>query len=103
MDIYQRLISEPFSRRAVLRASAGVGAAFAVAEISPGRAAPRYALTADLQQANDTLVVVQLPGGFDGLTAVVPAWESAYYQARPTIAVPHSQLLGLDRQFALHP
>ncbi|RZS91271.1 secreted protein [Motilibacter rhizosphaerae] len=53
--------------------------------------------------AGDALVVVSLRGGFDGLSAVVPAGDPAYAAARPDIAVPASRLLQLDGMFGLHP
>ncbi len=53
------------------------------------------------------LVVVFLRGGVDGLNIVIPHQESAYYQARPTIAVPYPQkqngAIDLDGFFGLHP
>jgi len=49
------------------------------------------------------LVVVFLRGGIDGLTAVVPAGDPAYYAARRTIAVPAEVTLPLDATFGLHP
>lgn len=53
------------------------------------------------------LVVVFLRGAVDGLNVVVPYSESAYYSARPTLAIPRPGETGgalkLDRQFGLHP
>lgn len=49
------------------------------------------------------LVVLFLRGAQDGLSAVVPYTETAYYDARPTIAVPADQVLDLDGQFGFHP
>ena len=53
------------------------------------------------------LVVVFLRGGIDGLNLVIPHQETAYYQARPTIAVPYPQekngAIDLDGFFGLHP
>lgn len=49
------------------------------------------------------LIVVFLRGGIDGLSAVVPAADSAYYAARPGIAVPAEVALPLDATFGLHP
>lgn len=49
------------------------------------------------------LALLYLRGGMDGLSAVVPYTEAAYYDARPTIAVPDSEALDLDGQFGLHP
>lgn len=52
------------------------------------------------------LMVVFLRGAVDGLNVVVPYSESAYYTARPSIAIPRPSdnggALKLDRQFALH-
>ena len=53
------------------------------------------------------LVVVFLRGAVDGLNVVVPYAEAAYYNARPTIAVPppgrDNGVLDLDGHFGLHP
>src|SRR6266566_2707089 len=49
------------------------------------------------------LVVVFLRGAVDGLNVVVPYGESAYYDARPTIAIPQNTVIDLDGFFGLHP
>lgn len=53
------------------------------------------------------LVTVFLRGGADALNLVVPHEEPAYYQSRPTIAVPppgrSEGALPLDARFGLHP
>ena len=51
----------------------------------------------------DTLVVISLHGGFDGLSAIVPIGDADYYRARPTLAVPKSQVIAGDGTFGLHP
>ncbi|GIE27611.1 hypothetical protein Ait01nite_006560 [Actinoplanes italicus] len=61
------------------------------------------AFAADPTYAGDVLVLLSLRGGFDGLSAVVPAGDAAYYTARPSIAVPQSQLIGGGSFFGLHP
>ncbi|WP_229072661.1 DUF1501 domain-containing protein [Actinoplanes sp. DH11] len=53
--------------------------------------------------AGDTLVVVSLHGGFDGLSTIVPIGDPDYYRARPTIGVPKSQVIAGDGTFGLHP
>jgi uncharacterized protein (DUF1501 family) len=58
---------------------------------------------ADGSYTGDTLVVLSLRGGFDGLSAVVPAGDSDYYAWRPTIAVPKASLLPIDTMWGLHP
>src|SRR5688500_20105347 len=55
-----------------------------------------------------TLVVVFQRGGADGLNMVVPFGDKAYYDHRPTIAVPQpgrgtDAALDLDGFFGLHP
>lgn len=49
------------------------------------------------------LVVLQLTGGNDGLNTVIPYRDELYYQARPTLAVPESQVVPLDGRLGLHP
>ena len=49
------------------------------------------------------LVVVEMPGGNDGLSMVVPYGEGAYYDVRPTLAVPEGDVLRIDDAFGLHP
>jgi uncharacterized protein (DUF1501 family) len=49
------------------------------------------------------LVLIQLAGGNDGLNAVVPYTNDHYYQARPTIAIPSSQVLTLNDTLGLNP
>jgi uncharacterized protein (DUF1501 family) len=73
------------------------GASFAIA--GPG--------WAGAPTAPKRLVVVMLRGAIDGLNVVIPYGEDAYYEARPTIAVPRpgaeDGALALDEHFALHP
>ncbi|GAA2082147.1 DUF1501 domain-containing protein [Aeromicrobium tamlense] len=49
------------------------------------------------------LVVLSLRGGADGMSMMVPHAESAYYAARPNIAVKKGDLLRPDHTFGLHP
>jgi uncharacterized protein (DUF1501 family) len=51
----------------------------------------------------NTLVVLSLRGGADGLSMVVPHAESAYHAARPTTALKATELLHADPVFGLHP
>src|SRR5262249_12620546 len=58
----------------------------------------------------DALIVVFLRGGADGLNIVVPHGDDAYYEHRPTIAVPRpddlksqKRAMDLDGFFGLHP
>ncbi|GAA2582432.1 DUF1501 domain-containing protein [Winogradskya consettensis] len=51
----------------------------------------------------DTLVVLSLRGGFDGLSAIAPIGDPEYYRARPGIALPKTQAIAGDTMFGLHP
>ncbi|GAA2506886.1 DUF1501 domain-containing protein [Winogradskya humida] len=86
------------SRRKVLAAAgAGVFAGLAGDQLATqlAFAAPGY--------TGDVFVLLSLRGGFDGLSAVVPAGDPAYYTARPGIAVAKSKLIGGDSFFGLNP
>ena len=50
-----------------------------------------------------TLIVVFLRGGADGLTLVAPVEDDDYHRARPRIAVSKSAALKLDDVFGLNP
>jgi uncharacterized protein (DUF1501 family) len=49
------------------------------------------------------LVVLQLSGGSDGLSMVVPHADPAYFRARRTTAVPAKDVLQLNDAVGLHP
>lgn len=51
----------------------------------------------------NTLVVVQLSGGNDGLNTVIPYRDRLYRELRPQLAVPEAEVLPLDDELALHP
>ncbi|GAA4956789.1 DUF1501 domain-containing protein [Actinoplanes utahensis] len=84
------------SRRGLLAAGAFAGLATVGLDTS-------VAYAADPGYSGDVLVLLSLRGGFDGLSAVVPAGDPAYYTARPSIAVPKTQLIGGGSFFGLHP
>lgn len=89
------------SRRGVLRAAMAIGAA---AGLSGPLVSSRVAFAAEgATYSGDVLVVLSLRGGFDGLSAVVPVADPAYYAARPNVAIPAAQVLQLNQQFGLHP
>ena len=52
---------------------------------------------------NKRLVVIFQRGAADGLNIVIPHAESAYYQMRPSIAIPRRQVVDLNGFFGLHP
>ena len=51
----------------------------------------------------DTIVVLSLRGGFDGLSAVPPIGDAAYAALRPGIGIGANVALPLDSMFGLHP
>src|SRR6266480_2254338 len=55
--------------------------------------------------ASDRPILVCLfqRGAVDGLNMIVPHGEAAYYQERPRIAVPATEVVDLDGHFGLHP
>lgn len=92
------------TRRAFLTGAAAAGAGTTLS--IPTGWAGALAHTAPAAQGGSPsgrLVVVFLRGGMDALSAVVPAAEGAYYDLRPTIAVPDSAVLDLDGFFGFHP
>ena len=109
------MIDEPAApsgptRRAVVSRVAATTALCALAAVADGPVTRRYAFAAERGPAEldatpdrDVLVVVSLRGGFDGLSAVVPAGDPEYLDARPTIAIRQRRLLQLDGSFGLHP
>jgi uncharacterized protein (DUF1501 family) len=50
-----------------------------------------------------TLVVVQLAGGVDGLSTVIPYSDPAYRQNRPALGVREQDMLVVDDRIAFHP
>lgn len=79
-------------------AAAGFGALLA------GSALPRYSFATPAAGSGrpHLLVCVFLRGGFDGLSAVVPVNDRAYYAARPGIAVRAEHTFGLDANWGMN-
>jgi uncharacterized protein (DUF1501 family) len=87
------------SRRGFLGRTAAVGA---LAGLAGAGLSTKLAFAAGAY-TGDTLVVLSLRGGFDGLSAIAPIGDPDYYKARPTIALPKSQVIAGDGTFGLHP
>jgi len=88
------------SRRSLLQGAAAVGGAMAVTQMFGD--ALMQATFAGTPGGN-TMVVISLRGGVDGLGLVVPHGDPGYYRARPSTAVPVNSLLCRDSMFGLHP
>ena len=90
---------EGVSRRSFLKLAAAAGALGGL--VTEGLAT-RLAFAAPPYDG-DTLVVLSLRGGFDGLQAVVPAADPSYQQWRPNVGIPANALIQLDQMFGMHP
>ncbi|GAA3243944.1 DUF1501 domain-containing protein [Dactylosporangium siamense] len=90
------------SRRGLLGRAAAIGAGAALTGLVGEGLATRLAF-AGTPYTGDTIVVLSLRGGFDGLSAVVPIGDPDYYTARPTIAVPKASVIAGDGTFGLNP
>ncbi|MCW2499835.1 MAG: hypothetical protein JWN87_1511 [Frankiales bacterium] len=90
------------SRRGLFRGAA-VLAATPLVGLATETLGTRMAFADSSSYPGDVLVVLSLRGGFDGLSAVVPAGDPDYYTARPGIGVPQSALLPVDGMWGLHP
>jgi len=93
------------TRRGLLKGILGTGAAM-VALPALETVTARAAFAAGSAYTGDTLVVVSLRGGMDGLSAIVPAGgaeRAAYDKLRPNIAIPQNSLIPLDANFGMHP
>jgi len=90
------------TRRGVLGRGLAAGAVGALAGLAGEGLSTRLAFASE-GYTGDTLVVLSLRGGFDGLSAIAPIGDPDYYRARPTIALPKSQVIGGDAMFGLHP
>ncbi len=86
------------SRRGLLAGGVAAGAAIALSENMSVHSASA-ATSADA----DTLIVLSLRGGMDGLSVVVPTTDRNYYDLRPNLAIPANKTIKLDRRFGLHP
>ena len=98
---YRTLDRRGASRRNFLKAVAGGGSLLLARSLFPTLPFVAFAQT---PREVDTLVVVFLRGGMDGLSAVVPVGEgAAFYDRRRATAIPEGQVLDLDGFFGFHP
>ncbi|MEZ4700351.1 MAG: DUF1501 domain-containing protein [Rhodothermales bacterium] len=95
-----------WSRRDFLtRLGMGVAGASVMLNGSPVTAFGHAPILQALQNAevDRILVLIQLNGGNDALNTVVPYEIDEYYRVRPTIAIPKSSVVALERDHGLHP
>jgi uncharacterized protein (DUF1501 family) len=94
----------PHNRRDFLKlTSAGVAAWGLNVPAFLSRAAA-LAPASDKPGGKDTvLVVIEFTGGNDGLNTVVPYDDDDYKKARPTLAIPGSQVKKVNDKIGLHP
>ena len=62
---------------------------------------PKVVLADEENSARDVMVSIFLRGGADGLTLCPPHGDAAYYQLRPTLAIPAPDSTNLDRAIDL--
>lgn len=91
----------PITRRAFMKGGAMAVVGTATVPTFLTRSVLAQATTAQAQ--GKKLVVIFQRGAADGLNVVVPYREAAYYQYRPTIAIPQNSVVDLDGFFGLHP
>lgn len=56
-----------------------------------------------LEATDRILVLIQLPGGNDGLNTIIPYTNSLYYERRPNIAIARNKALRLNDTLGWHP
>lgn len=87
-----------------LAASAGVASVPLVLGGIPVHAGTRHAMSPEWLANDNVLVLVQLFGGNDGLNTFVPYTDARYYQRRPTVGIPSTQVLKIaNPTMGFHP
>lgn len=56
-----------------------------------------------VSRSGKILIVLQLSGGNDGLNTIIPHGDDIYYQKRPVLGIPASDVLKLNDVQGLHP
>jgi uncharacterized protein (DUF1501 family) len=88
------------SRRSLLKTAGAVGGGMAMTQMF-GEAMMQASFGGTT--GGNTMVVISLRGGIDGMGLVVPHGDAGYYKARPTTAIKADQLICRDTMFGLHP
>lgn len=91
-------------RRSFLATTAAAAVGTQVLGGVPLRAFSPFQLQQQLQADDDRiLIVIQMFGGNDGLNTILPVDDPAYYQIRPTIAVPKDKAVNVLSRVYMHP
>ncbi|WP_433619071.1 DUF1501 domain-containing protein [Dactylosporangium sp. CA-139114] len=90
--------SKGFTRRRLVQGAGFVG----VAALGTQLVTSRVSFAAPEDNKN-TLIVIFLRGGMDGLSVVAPGDDANYRQMRPNIAVPMASMKAAGRGFGLNP
>ncbi len=95
---------DELTRRGLLRAGLLGWGGFALLGGS-ARGLVRLSLSDPLPGLGDerTLLLIQLAGGNDGLSLLVPHGDDRYHAARPALRIPATEVLALDAARGLHP
>ncbi len=88
------------SRRSLLGTAAALGGGAAMVQLF-GESVMQATFAGT--KGGNTLLVLSLRGGIDGLGVVVPHGDPGYYSARPTTAIAKDQVICGDSMFGLHP
>lgn len=95
---------EQVSRRSFLRSTGLItmGSLFAVNGFSISQFSPNPLINSLMSNDSDrVLILIRLNGGNDGLNTVIQRDNDEYYNIRPTIAVPESDLWALSDEIGL--
>ncbi len=78
-----------------------LGLGFSAVYLDPYRLV--NSLASPVKSGNNSLVVIQLLGGNDGLNTVIPYANGKYYDLRPRIGIKANEVLKLDSNVGFHP
>src|SRR5690348_12117654 len=95
-----------FLRKGVFFLAAGASAPFFLTRTALALDSQRaYAPGKSLPGVPDDhiLVVIQMSGGNDGLSTIIPFTDDEYYKVRPTLGIGKDKALKLNTSVGLHP
>ncbi len=91
-----------FLKRGITFVSLSLMSRSMMMQVTPGHDTV-FGQASTLSGNSNLLVIIQLNGGNDGLNTVIPYGNGLYYDARPKLAVPPTDVLVLNDQLGLHP